>query len=310
MGKVKHSTIIYILVSLLVFMLITVVSSAMTLAAFADSGAGSDSHALLVEIAVDFGTVPLETAPGAIIPPISRKEVYCLKPSSRVTKKDLKRYGGADRYFQIYKIKRGDRVYERINGRSYRQNPDIALEDLRYIRALYYDFNGKVRSGEIVVNRSIAGDTLAVFRDLYKVKYQIRKMCLIDDYFPESKTSGGKGSAPAANTAASNTAATNADTASMNDDNTSGFNYRTVAGSGSISMHGYGRAIDINPLENPWCPGGAVYYNQRRSAEYANRANRRPHMIYADSEVTKIFSRHGFRWLGSTATRDYQHFEK
>ena len=293
MGKVKRSKIIYILV----FILITAVSGAMACVAFADSGgAGSNSKALLVEIAVGFGVLPLETSPGAIIPPISRREVYRLESGSRVTKKNLKRYGGADRYFQIYKIRRGDRVYERINGRSYRQNPDITLEDLRYIRVLYYDFNGRVRSGEIVVNRSVAGDTLAVFRDLYKVKYQIRKMCLIDDYFPEGKTSGA--------------AATEADNASMNDDNTSGFNYRTVAGSGSISMHGYGRAIDINPFENPWCPGGAVYYNQRRSAEYANRAKRRPHMIYADSEVTKIFSRHGFRWLGSTATRDYQHFEK
>ena len=293
MGKVKRSKIIYILV----FILITAVSGAMACVAFADSGgAGSNSKALLVEIAVGFGVLPLETSPGAIIPPISRREVYRIESGSRVTKKNLKRYGGADRYFQIYKIRRGDRVYERINGRSYRQNPDITLEDLRYIRVLYYDFNGRVRSGEIVVNRSVAGDTLAVFRDLYKVKYQIRKMCLIDDYFPEGKTSGA--------------AATEADNASMNDDNTSGFNYRTVAGSGSISMHGYGRAIDINPFENPWCPGGAVYYNQRRSAEYANRANRRPHMIYADSEVTKIFSRHGFRWLGSTATRDYQHFEK
>ena len=107
-----------------------------------------------------------------------------------------------------------------------------------------------------------------------------------------------------------NAAGNAADTASMNDDNTSGFNYRMVAGTSTVSMHGYGRAIDVNPFENPWCPGGKLYPNQSRSAEYANRSVRKPHMIFADSEITRIFRKHGFRWLGETGTRDYQHFEK
>ena len=75
-------------------------------------------------------------------------------------------------------------------------------------------------------------------------------------------------------------------------------------------MHGYGRAIDVNPFENPWCPGGSVYYNQKKSAQYANRFVRRPHMIFADSDITQIFRKHGFRWLGAAGARDYQHFEK
>lgn len=223
---------------------------------------------------------------------ITRKSVYRLKSGTRVTRGEIKKTGGASRYFRIYRIRKGDRVFRRINGRSYRENPYVALSDLRYIKTLYRDFSGKTRTGEIIVNKAVAGDTLEIFHELYKAKYEIRKMKLVDDYWKE----GGSG--------------TDADTASMNDDNTSGFNYRTVAGTSTISRHGSGRAIDVNPFENPWCPGGKLYGNQSASAEYADRGKKLPHMIYSDSVITRIFKEHGFRWLGETGTRDYQHFEK
>lgn len=228
---------------------------------------------------------------------VTRKALYTLKAGTRLTHKELKLTGGVKRWFRIYKIKKGDRVYRRINGKSYRDNPNISYRDLRYIKTLYYDFSGKIRVGEIIVNKAIAKDTAAVFRELFKKDYQIRKMTLIDAYYPKGGPSG-------------NAAGNAADTASMNDDNTSGFNYRMVAGTSTVSMHGYGRAIDVNPFENPWCPGGKLYPNQSRSAEYANRSVRKPHMIFADSDITRIFRKHGFRWLGETGTRDYQHFEK
>ena len=228
---------------------------------------------------------------------VTRKALYTLKAGTRLTHKELKLTGGVKRWFRIYKIKKSDRVYRRINGKSYRDNPNISYRDLRYIKTLYYDFSGKIRVGEIIVNKAIAKDTAAVFRELFKKDYQIRKMTLIDTYYPKGGPSG-------------NAAGNAADTASMNDDNTSGFNYRMVAGTSTVSMHGYGRAIDVNPFENPWCPGGKLYPNQSRSAEYANRSVRKPHMIFADSDITRIFRKHGFRWLGETGTRDYQHFEK
>lgn len=227
---------------------------------------------------------------------ISRREVFRIKSGTHLSKKKIKSAGGYRRFFRIYKIRKGGRVYKRINGRSYRENPNIALSDLRYVKTLYYDFDGKVRAGELIVNKSIAVDIKEIFIELYKIKYEIRKMKLIDSYYSK----GGSG--------------TDADTKSMNDDNTSAFNYRTIAGTRTISMHGYGRAIDINPFENPWCPGGKLYPNQSRSAAYANRGassgERKPHMIFRDSEITGIFRKHGFRWLGETDTRDYQHFEK
>lgn len=246
----------------------------------------------IADTSQDFAILIDEAVGDVIYPPIKKEEVYRIKPGTRITKDDLRKYGGASRYFQVYKIKEGDRVYKRIIGKSYRENPNIGLQDLRYIKTLYWDFDGKTRSGEIIVNQSIAKDTKEVFRELYRKKYQIRKMLLIDEYYTE----GGAG--------------TDADNASMNDDNTSAFNYRTVAGTNTISRHGYGLAIDVNPFENPWCPGGKVYPNQKASAEYADRSTVRPHMIFSDSDITKIFKKHGFRWLGETSTRDYQHFEK
>ena len=264
-----------------------------------DSDGVTDCKKLLAQTAVDFAVLPGKTAPDILGLPITRREVYSIRTGSRVPRKERKRRGGYKRYFQIYKIKKGDRVYKQIAERSYKPGGAVKLSDLRYLRTLYYDFDGKVRAGELIVNQSIAKDTLAVFRELFEIKYQIRKMQLIDNYFPESKK-----------TTWSAAASTTADNASMNDDNTSSFNYRTVAGTSNISRHGYGLAIDVNPFENPWCPGGKVYPNQIKSAAYVNRANRRDHMIYADSEITQIFKKHGFRWLGAAWTRDYQHFEK
>lgn len=227
---------------------------------------------------------------------ISKGEVYAIKAGTVLSAKKIRKEGGSKRFFHIYEIKKSDRVYKRINGKSYRQNSTIALKDLRYIKTLYYDFDGKIRSGELIVNKAIAKDTRDVFVELFRIKYQIRKMKLIDSYYTE----GGSG--------------TDVDTASMNDDNTSAFNYRFVAGTSTLSMHGYGRAIDVNPFENPWCPGGRLYPNQSKSAAYANRGantgERKPHMIFQDSKITKLFKAHGFRWLGETDTRDYQHFEK
>lgn len=298
MINAKHNIIVYILV---LFLALTAAEPlcAMSFAADQVSDGSSDCKKLLAQTAVDFAALPGKVAPDILGLPITRREVYRIKIGSRVPRKERKRRGGYKRYFQIYKIKKGDRVYKQIAGRSYKPDGSVKLSDLRYLRTLYYDFDGKVRAGELIVNHSIAKDTLAVFRELFEMKYHIRKMRLVDNYFSKSKK-------PTWSAAA----ATAADTASMNDDNTSCFNYRMVAGTSSISRHGYGRAIDVNPFENPWCPGGKVYSNQIKSAAYSNRANRRDHMIYSDSKITQIFRKHGFRWLGAAWTRDYQHFEK
>ena len=91
----------------------------------------------------------------------------------------------------------------RMTGRSYpEEDAGISLSDLRYLKLLYYDFGGRVRRGEMVCNRAIADDLLYIFKELYKAKYPIASIRLIDDFDGD-------------------------DQRSMEANNTSCFNYRT-----------------------------------------------------------------------------------
>lgn len=124
-------------------------------------------------------------------------------------------------------------IEKRITGKSYRKNNNIKLSDLRYVQVLHYGFDGKVKEGELIVNKKIAKKTVKVFYALYQKRYRIKRMRLIDDY--------------GAN-----------DEKSMAANNTSAFNYRVISGTTKLSNHSYGMAIDINPRINPWVKGNKV----------------------------------------------------
>ena len=85
-------------------------------------------------------------------------------------------------YFTQREIQVGDAVYERINGKSYRDNPDIALSQLRYLKMLHYNFDGAIQVGEMIVNEAIAADVLVIFQKLFAYRYQIQSMYLVDNY--------------------------------------------------------------------------------------------------------------------------------
>ena len=175
-----------------------------------------------------------------------------------------------------------------MDGVSYVENEDIALEDLRYLRLLYVGFDEKTHVGELVVHVSIADTILEIFKDLYENGYQIEKMCLIDDYDGD-------------------------DHASILDNNTSAFNYRVVEGSKKLSRHAYGLAIDINPFYNPYVtyPGGVEHISPEGSEPYADREADFPHKIGKDGDLCwQLFSEHGFTWGGDwKSLKDYQHFQ-
>lgn len=199
-----------------------------------------------------------------------------------------------DKYFTSSVIERGDEIFNRINGKSYRDNDDIALEDLRYLTIPYYNFEQQVMLGEMIVNKDIEEDVRSIFKELFNNKYEIKSMRLIDDYWQV----GCDGNI--------------ADNNSVGDNNTSCFCYRSVTGGGNISNHGYGRAIDINPQQNPYVENGQ---NSHRNAdEYVNnRYVGEPHVIVASDEdiCYSTFMKYGFKWGGNwTNPIDYQHFEK
>jgi poly-gamma-glutamate synthesis protein (capsule biosynthesis protein) len=97
------------------------------------------------------------------------------------------------------------------------------------------------------------------------------------------------------------------DDRSMEADNTSAFNCRFVAGTNDWSMHAYGKAIDLNPVENPYVSGRHV--SPEKGAKYADRCCHRA-IIHSDDEVVRAFASVGWGWGGSWSdgTKDYQHF--
>lgn len=220
------------------------------------------------------------------------RDLSKLPAGTAVTEEEV----GSDpgRWFTIAEIQEGDAVYQRILGKSYRQNPNVALSDLRYLKMLYCDFDGNSRVGEMIVNKGIASDIREIFLQLYRDRYQIRGMKLIDDYW---ETDGTK-----------------SDWNSVHNDNTSAFCYRTVAHTSALSRHARGLAIDLNPYENPEIRrSGSTWIaldHPEMNAYAVNRTARRAHVITTSDEAYRLFTAHGFRWGGTWANPDYQHFEK
>ena len=142
-----------------------------------------------------------------------------------------------------------DSIKKRITGLSYKEDCTIPYEDLRYVRVLYTNFNGGTSVGEIICNQAIARDLVEIFYELYQAEYRIENIRLIDAYNAD-------------------------DLLSMEDNNTSCFNYRTVEGTTKLSKHAQGLAIDVNPFFNPYITyeNGREKVSPAGSEAYADRS--------------------------------------
>lgn len=167
--------------------------------------------------------------------------------------------------------------------------PAITFEELRYLHILHYNFEGESTQGELICNAAIAQDLAEIFQELYLNEYQLEKVLLIDTYDGD-------------------------DNASMEDNNTSCFNYRVVEGTTRLSRHAYGLAVDINPLYNPYITygkNGAEQVSPVSALPYADRSNRFAYKIDKEDLCYKLFTDHGFTWGGNwNSSKDYQHFQK
>jgi hypothetical protein len=184
-----------------------------------------------------------------------------------------------------------DEIKERITGISYPESGcTVPYEDLHYVGLLYVDFNGETQTGELICNKAIAQDMVEIFYELYLNDYRIERIRLIDEY-------GGD------------------DTLSMEDNNTSCFNYRVVDGTDSLSKHALGCAIDINPFYNPYVvfnrpTQGETYISPKGSEIYADRSRSFPYKIDENDLCYRLFTAHGFTWGGNwNSSKDYQHFQ-
>lgn len=196
-------------------------------------------------------------------------------------------------------ITKNSDIYNYIYGKSYVPNKDIDIENLRYLTVSYIDFSNKNKTGHLIVNEAIVEDILYIFEELFKNKYQLNSVELIEKYWEKDATTSDKNS--------------------MLRNNSSCFNYRNLVGANRLSWHAFGLAVDINPLNNPFIinKNGKLDYDSLTPEElyYAkNRGKNIAHIIDHDDLAYKLFTERGFEWGGDwdikTRHLDYQHFEK
>lgn len=158
--------------------------------------------------------------------------------------------------------------------------PKDITSQMTLVQVEYIDYSGKENLGLLVVNKKIEKEIIEIFKEIKKSGFQIEKIIPISEYDWD-------------------------DDKSMEDNNTSGYNYRFVANTTKLSNHSYGMAIDINPRYNPMLVKDKVYPSNG-SYSKENKGT-----IVADSPVVKIFKKRGWTWGGDYKTiKDYQHFEK
>jgi hypothetical protein len=177
-----------------------------------------------------------------------------------------------------------------IKGKSWRKGCPVSLQNLRYLWVIHKNFSGQDQRGEIIVHKDVASEVKQIFKELYVIGYPIRKMKLVSDY---------KGS----------------DWQSIEADNTSAFNCRKATGSKNWSKHSYGKAIDINPIENPYVSRSghishkASYAYKKRQHKNNSAADKA--VLLKNDKAVRIFKKYGWKWGGDwSVVKDYQHFSK
>ena len=172
---------------------------------------------------------------------------------------------------------------KQMTGVSWRPGCPVPLRDLRVVTVTHHDFEGRDRVGRVIVHRDAAPRILGVLRRLYADGFPIRRMIPVDAY-------GGS------------------DFRSIEADNTSAFNCRFVDGTTRYSEHAYGRAIDVNPIENPYVTGAGTT-SHPASRAYVSRTLFRPGMAAEGHALVRAFDAIGWGWGGRWGgAKDYQHF--
>ena len=169
-------------------------------------------------------------------------------------------------------------------GSSWHRGCPVGLGDLRLLRLSYWGFDDLAHTGRLVVNKAVAADVLAAMRSLYRHRFPIRRMRLVDAYGAD-------------------------DHRSMAADNTSAFNCRFINGQPGVwSQHAFGKAIDIDPIENPYVTGSG-FVSPPAGSPYADRSRHAAGMVHRGDPTVGAFSAIGWGWGGHWSwPKDFQHF--
>lgn len=159
--------------------------------------------------------------------------------------------------------------------------PPEILASLTLLSIRHLGFDGRWHRGQLVVRRELAEELATLFEHMASLRFPLKRVIPIARY-------GWS------------------DEASMAADNSSAFNYRLVAGTDRLSLHAEGRAVDINPRENP-----VVYADGRVLPAGSCWQPESAGTLSENHPVVQAFLARGWRWGGHfSALRDYHHFEK
>jgi hypothetical protein len=167
-------------------------------------------------------------------------------------------------------------------GTSWEPGCPVGLRDLRYLRVVFWGFDRRTHTGELVVHEDHAGGVAQVFRKLHAARFPIEQMTLPTSA-KRDPTPSGDGNGTGATVC------------------------RATTGQTFWSAHALGVAIDINPFQNPYLRDGLVI--PELASAYLDRSWRRPGMIHPGGVVVRAFRAIGWSWGGDWRTlKDYQHF--
>jgi hypothetical protein len=180
-------------------------------------------------------------------------------------------------------------VRSEVQARAWHPGCPVGLSDLRLLIVYYWGFDKRPHAGQLVVNQAAAAPLAKAFRQLYKLHFQIRHMRLANMYGPRSGRP-------------------------KDGDISAAFECRQAVPSpcnggkanGHWSMHAYGEAVDLNPVENPYVGCGMT--RDKRALSYLDRSRIRRGMV--TPSVVAAFRSIGWGWGGdwSGSTKDYMHF--
>jgi len=160
----------------------------------------------------------------------------------------------------------------------------VSATDLSWVRLTFWGFDNRRRTGELLVNESVAEDLVGVFRELYDERFPIEEMRITRlDELDAPPTGDGN--------------------------NTGAFACRATTGGSSYSQHAFGLAIDVNPFQNPYLKGDLVL--PELASSYLDRSWVRPGVITPTGPVVRAFAEIGWSWGGAwQSLKDYQHFSR
>ncbi len=155
------------------------------------------------------------------------------------------------------------------------------VDALSLIDVLYYSFDGLKHQGQLIVNSSLEDDVYEIFTLIEKIKFPVGSVIPIVAYLWD-------------------------DHSSMAHNNSSSFNFRVIEGTTKLSLHSFGRAVDINPVQNP-----VIYPNGFIAPEGAKYSPSKAGAFSANNPVVQEFIKRGWHWGGNfEQPKDYHHFEK